>query len=82
MWRNLLLGVEQDGRRSSPVSFQLDHIVASAQFGDLIEFSYPVGYSHWAVYQEDGHVMHFAVAGTKLKGLGLSADTIRQSVIV
>uniref|UniRef100_A0A668RBA1 LRAT domain-containing protein n=1 Tax=Oreochromis aureus TaxID=47969 RepID=A0A668RBA1_OREAU len=29
---------------------------------NLIEFSYPLGYSHWAVYDDDGHVIHFAVA--------------------
>ncbi|KAG7273363.1 hypothetical protein CRUP_022906, partial [Coryphaenoides rupestris] len=32
------------------------------QFGDLIEFAYPIGYSHWGVYDEDGFVVHFAVA--------------------
>ncbi|XP_041656188.1 phospholipase A and acyltransferase 2-like [Cheilinus undulatus] len=41
---------------------QLEDIVATAKFGDLIEFSYPIGYSHWGVYDEDGHVIHFAVA--------------------
>jgi len=29
----------------------------------LIEFAYPIGYSHWGVYDEDGYVIHFAVAG-------------------
>lgn len=42
---------------------QVEDITANAQFGDLIEFSYPVGFSHWGVYDEDGHVIHFAVAG-------------------
>lgn len=37
--------------------------MSTAKFGDLIEFSYPIGYSHWGVYDEDGHVIHFAVAG-------------------
>ncbi|KAL6459388.1 hypothetical protein MHYP_G00328600 [Metynnis hypsauchen] len=41
---------------------QVAEIVANAQFGDLIEFSYPIGYSHWGVYDEDGYVIHFAVA--------------------
>ncbi|XP_072536851.1 phospholipase A and acyltransferase 4-like [Salminus brasiliensis] len=41
---------------------QVAEIVANAQFGDLIEFSYPIGYSHWGVYDEDGYVMHFGVA--------------------
>lgn len=64
--------MEQEGCLSAaqftPLCFllvQLNNIVSSAKFGDLIEFSYPVGYSHWAVYDEDGHVMHFAVAGMK-----------------
>ncbi|XP_056131270.1 phospholipase A and acyltransferase 2 [Lampris incognitus] len=41
---------------------QIDEIVSTAKFGDLIEFSYPIGYSHWGVYDEDGCVIHFAVA--------------------
>ncbi|KAM9391949.1 phospholipase A and acyltransferase 2-like [Pholidichthys leucotaenia] len=41
---------------------QIEQIVSTAQFGDLIEFSYPIGYSHWGVYDGDGHVIHFAVA--------------------
>ncbi|KAM9840467.1 phospholipase A and acyltransferase 4-like [Aulostomus maculatus] len=41
---------------------QVKQIEATATFGDLIEFSYPIGYSHWGVYDEDGHVIHFAVA--------------------
>ncbi|XP_057678071.1 phospholipase A and acyltransferase 2-like [Corythoichthys intestinalis] len=41
---------------------QIEEISSSAKFGDLIEFSYPIGYSHWGVYDEDGHVIHFAVA--------------------
>ncbi|XP_077443990.1 phospholipase A and acyltransferase 2-like [Stigmatopora argus] len=41
---------------------QLEEIASSAKFGDLIEFSYPIGYSHWGVYDDDGHVIHFAVA--------------------
>ncbi|XP_030279451.1 phospholipase A and acyltransferase 2-like [Sparus aurata] len=41
---------------------QVGEIVSTAKFGDLIEFSYPIGYSHWGVYDEDGHVIHFAVA--------------------
>ncbi|XP_061668273.1 phospholipase A and acyltransferase 2-like [Syngnathoides biaculeatus] len=41
---------------------QIEEIASSAKFGDLIEFSYPIGYSHWGVYDEDGHVIHFAVA--------------------
>lgn len=44
---------------------QVKNIVSTAKFGDLIEFSYPIGYSHWAVYDEDGYVIHFAVAGKK-----------------
>uniref|UniRef100_A0A3B4GA46 Si:ch211-229n2.6 n=1 Tax=Pundamilia nyererei TaxID=303518 RepID=A0A3B4GA46_9CICH len=42
----------------------IDNIVSTAKFGDLIEFSYPLGYSHWAIYDDDGHVIHFAVAAT------------------
>uniref|UniRef100_A0A673HG02 HRAS-like suppressor 2 n=1 Tax=Sinocyclocheilus rhinocerous TaxID=307959 RepID=A0A673HG02_9TELE len=30
---------------------------------NLIEFSYPIGYAHWGVYDGDGYVIHFAVAG-------------------
>ncbi|XP_039520030.1 phospholipase A and acyltransferase 2 [Pimephales promelas] len=41
---------------------QVEQVVSSAQFGDLIEFSYPIGYSHWGVYDGDGYVIHFAVA--------------------
>ncbi|XP_019727031.1 phospholipid-metabolizing enzyme A-C1-like isoform X2 [Hippocampus comes] len=41
---------------------QIEEIASSAQFGDLIEFSYPIGYSHWGVYDDDKHVIHFAVA--------------------
>uniref|UniRef100_A0A3Q3F9G9 LRAT domain-containing protein n=1 Tax=Labrus bergylta TaxID=56723 RepID=A0A3Q3F9G9_9LABR len=37
--------------------------VATAKFGDLIEFSYPIGYSHWGVNDRDGYVIHFAVSG-------------------
>ncbi|XP_026188796.1 phospholipase A and acyltransferase 2-like isoform X2 [Mastacembelus armatus] len=40
---------------------QVDEIVSSGKFGDLIEFSYPIGYSHWGVYDGDGNVVHFAV---------------------
>ncbi|MCI4380490.1 hypothetical protein PGIGA_G00240650 [Pangasianodon gigas] len=42
---------------------QVAEIEASAHFGDLIEFAYPIGYSHWGVYDGDGYVIHFAVAG-------------------
>ncbi|XP_056585420.1 phospholipase A and acyltransferase 2 [Triplophysa dalaica] len=41
---------------------QVEHIVSTARFGDLIEFNYPIGYAHWAVYERDGNVIHFAVA--------------------
>lgn len=41
---------------------QVKDIEANAKFGDLIEFSYPIGYAHWGVYDGDGHVIHFAVA--------------------
>ncbi|KAI4878170.1 hypothetical protein NFI96_011612, partial [Prochilodus magdalenae] len=37
-------------------------IIRCGQFGDLIEFSYPIGFSHWGVYEGDGHILHFAVA--------------------
>ncbi|XP_035238747.1 phospholipase A and acyltransferase 4-like isoform X2 [Anguilla anguilla] len=40
---------------------QVREVVSKAQFGDLIEFSYPIGFSHWGVYDGDGHVIHFAV---------------------
>ncbi|XP_067249666.1 phospholipase A and acyltransferase 2-like [Chanodichthys erythropterus] len=41
---------------------QVEQVISSAQFGDLIEFSYPIGYSHWGVYDGDGYVIHFGVA--------------------
>ncbi|KAK9520011.1 hypothetical protein VZT92_022698 [Zoarces viviparus] len=41
---------------------QVEEITSTAKFGDLIEFAYPIGYSHWGVYDEDGYVFHFAVA--------------------
>ncbi|XP_029974831.1 phospholipase A and acyltransferase 4-like [Salarias fasciatus] len=41
---------------------QVREVVSAARFGDLIEFSYPIGYSHWGVYDEDGFVIHFAVS--------------------
>ncbi|KAI7798114.1 hypothetical protein IRJ41_021373, partial [Triplophysa rosa] len=41
---------------------QVEHIVSTAHFGDLIEFTYPIGYAHWGVYDGDGYVIHFAVA--------------------
>ncbi|XP_023126874.1 phospholipase A and acyltransferase 4-like [Amphiprion ocellaris] len=40
---------------------QVEHIVTNGKFGDLIEFDYPIGFSHWGVYDEDGYVVHFAV---------------------
>ncbi|XP_065104492.1 phospholipase A and acyltransferase 2-like [Paramisgurnus dabryanus] len=47
---------------------QVEHIVSTAQFGDLIEFAYPIGYAHWGVYDGDGYIVHFAVADeTKLQ---------------
>ncbi|KAJ8370111.1 hypothetical protein SKAU_G00101390 [Synaphobranchus kaupii] len=42
--------------------WQVREVVSNAQFGDLIEFAYPIGYSHWGVYDDDGHVIHFGVA--------------------
>lgn len=44
---------------------QVAEIEASARFGDLIEFVYPIGYAHWGVYDGDGYVIHFSVAGRK-----------------
>ncbi|XP_034387026.1 phospholipase A and acyltransferase 4-like [Cyclopterus lumpus] len=44
---------------------QVEEIISTAKCGDLIEFAYPIGYSHWGVYDEDGHVIHFAVADEK-----------------
>ncbi|XP_059190034.1 phospholipase A and acyltransferase 2 [Centropristis striata] len=41
---------------------QVEEILSNAKFGDLIEFSYPIGYAHWGVYDGDGFVIHFAVA--------------------
>ncbi|GAA6089039.1 phospholipase A and acyltransferase 2-like [Tachysurus ichikawai] len=41
---------------------QVAEIEASARFGDLIEFVYPIGYAHWGVYDGDGYVIHFSVA--------------------
>ncbi|XP_049613638.1 phospholipase A and acyltransferase 2-like [Syngnathus scovelli] len=40
---------------------QFKEIKTSAKFGDLIEFSCTNGNSHWAIYDDDGHVLHFAV---------------------
>ncbi|TRY99893.1 hypothetical protein DNTS_034000 [Danionella cerebrum] len=40
---------------------QVEQVLSSVQFGDLIEFSYPIGYSHWGVYAGDGYIVHFAV---------------------
>ncbi|KPP69554.1 retinoic acid receptor responder protein 3-like, partial [Scleropages formosus] len=40
----------------------VSQVVAAGCFGDLIEFSYPIGYSHWGVYDGDEYVVHFAVA--------------------
>lgn len=57
---------------------QIDGIVSTAKFGDLIEFSYPIGYSHWGVYDEDGFVIHFAVAdqGQLMNNIRTSLQTI------
>ncbi|KAK1801458.1 hypothetical protein P4O66_022719 [Electrophorus voltai] len=41
---------------------QVAELSNTAQFGDLIEFSYAIGYSHWGVYNEYGYIIHFAVA--------------------
>ncbi|KAJ8257240.1 hypothetical protein GJAV_G00183440 [Gymnothorax javanicus] len=41
---------------------QVKDIESNAKFGDLLEFSYPIGYAHWGVYDGDGYVIHFAVA--------------------
>nr|XP_061806334.1 phospholipase A and acyltransferase 2-like [Nerophis lumbriciformis] len=41
---------------------QIEEISSSAKFGDLIEYTSPMGFSHWAVYDDDGHVIHFALA--------------------
>lgn len=78
MQLNLLLdweGVGQYGGMSETTPFisflllcvlqwmQVEEVVSSAKFGDLIEYTYPIGYSHWAVYDDEGYVFHFAVAG-------------------
>ncbi|KAL7851494.1 hypothetical protein AOLI_G00218500 [Acnodon oligacanthus] len=42
-------------------SAEIGDIVCCGQFGDLIEFSYPIGFSHWGVYEGEGHIVHFAV---------------------
>ncbi|KAM3872237.1 phospholipase A and acyltransferase 2-like [Diretmus argenteus] len=57
---------------------QVGEIVANATFGDLIEFSYPIGYSHWGVYVDDGHVIHFAPAdeGRLLKNVRTYLQTV------
>ncbi|XP_054482754.1 phospholipase A and acyltransferase 4-like [Anoplopoma fimbria] len=44
---------------------QVEAILSTGKFGDLIEFAYPIGYSHWGVYDGDGYVFHFAVADEK-----------------
>lgn len=44
-------------------SLHIDDILSATKFGDLIELSYPIGYSHLGVYDEDGHIIHFAVTG-------------------
>ncbi|KAI5092971.1 hypothetical protein C0J45_17362 [Silurus meridionalis] len=43
-------------------SAQIKDIIACGKLGDLIEFSYPIGFSHWGVYVGTGRVVHFAVA--------------------
>ncbi|XP_048874214.1 phospholipase A and acyltransferase 1-like [Brienomyrus brachyistius] len=57
---------------------QVSEVVSTAQFGDLIEFSYPIGYSHWGIYDEDGYIIHFAVAdeGELKKRLRQSLQTV------
>ncbi|CAL8341310.1 unnamed protein product [Gadus morhua 'NCC'] len=41
---------------------QIDQNVSGAQVGDLIEFVYPgTGLSLWAIYDGDGHAVHFGV---------------------
>uniref|UniRef100_A0A8C2AHD6 LRAT domain-containing protein n=1 Tax=Cyprinus carpio TaxID=7962 RepID=A0A8C2AHD6_CYPCA len=45
----------------------LKQVVSTAQFGDLIEFSYPIGYAHWGVYDGDGYTI-FPVCGDLLLG--------------
>lgn len=63
------------------ISSQIEEIVSTAQFGDLIEFAYPIGYSHWGVYDEDGFVIHFAVAGENcLQQLTYSRQLITEYV--
>ncbi|CDQ71744.1 unnamed protein product [Oncorhynchus mykiss] len=39
-------------------SLHIDDILSATKFGDLIELSYPIGYSHLGVYDEDGHIIH------------------------
>ncbi|XP_052454803.1 phospholipase A and acyltransferase 1-like [Carassius gibelio] len=41
---------------------QVEQVVSTAQLGDLIEFTYPIGYSHWGVFDGDGYIIHFSVA--------------------
>ncbi|KAM9439154.1 phospholipase A and acyltransferase 2-like [Clarias gariepinus] len=43
-------------------SAEIKNIIRCGQLGDLIEFKYPIGFSHWGVYEGDGQVVHFAVA--------------------
>uniref|UniRef100_A0A3Q1JXC0 LRAT domain-containing protein n=1 Tax=Anabas testudineus TaxID=64144 RepID=A0A3Q1JXC0_ANATE len=58
---------------------EVDQIISTAKFGDLIEFSYPIGYSHWGVYADDGYVVHFAVAeGWSVINLLLGETMIRR----
>ncbi len=54
---------------------QVEQVVSTAQFGDLVEFTYPVGYSHWGVYDGDGYIIHFAVAG-KHENIHFSLNTL------
>uniref|UniRef100_A0A3Q3LHI1 LRAT domain-containing protein n=1 Tax=Mastacembelus armatus TaxID=205130 RepID=A0A3Q3LHI1_9TELE len=59
---------------------QVDEIVSSGKFGDLIEFSYPIGYSHWGVYDGDGNVVHFAVTGENNIHSGQLLSSVRNSL--
>ncbi|KTF77756.1 hypothetical protein cypCar_00019655 [Cyprinus carpio] len=59
---------------------QVEQVVSTAQFGDLIEFSYPIGYAHWGVYDGDGYVIHFSVAVNVPKGARVAVSNDRHDL--
>uniref|UniRef100_A0A8C2EY01 LRAT domain-containing protein n=1 Tax=Cyprinus carpio TaxID=7962 RepID=A0A8C2EY01_CYPCA len=59
----------------------VEQVVSTAQFGDLIEFSYPIGYAHWGVYDGDGYVIHFGTIFPVCGDLLLGETKIRRQLL-